>query len=194
VAKNIVIIQGHPDPSGNRLCHALADAYAKGAAGAGHGVTRIEVASLDFPLLRTKEEFEKGTLPASLGPAQLALVDADHLVFVYPLWLGTLPALLKAFLEQVARPGIAFTMTAKGGLIRHFKGKSARIIVTMGMPALLYRFYFGAHGLKSFERSILGWVGVKPIHETLLGLVEARSAAKRAKWLRQMTALGRQAR
>jgi putative NADPH-quinone reductase len=192
--KNIVIIQGHPDPAGNRLCHALADAYAKGAAEAGHNVSRIAVAILDFPLLRTKEDFEKGTVPLTLAPAQHVIRAADHLVFVYPLWLGTLPALLKGFLEQIFRPGIAFTMTPKGGLVRHLKGKSARIVVTMGMPALFYRWYFGAHGLKSFERSILKWCGVSPIRETLFGLVESSSDKKRRSWLERMTALGRQGR
>jgi putative NADPH-quinone reductase len=35
MAKRIVIIQGHPDPAGGHLCHALADAYAAGARGQG---------------------------------------------------------------------------------------------------------------------------------------------------------------
>jgi putative NADPH-quinone reductase len=191
MSKNIVIIQGHPDPAANRLCHALAAAYAKGAAEAGHNVSRIEVARLDFPLLRSKEDFENGKLPQKLLPGQSAIAGADHLVFIYPLWLGTLPALLKGFLEQVFRPGIAFTMTPKGGIVRHLKGKSARIVITMGMPALFYRWYFGAHGLKSFERSILKWCGVKPIRETLLGLAESGNAQKRQKWLQQMAELGR---
>ncbi|HEY7646675.1 MAG TPA: NAD(P)H-dependent oxidoreductase, partial [Hyphomicrobiales bacterium] len=61
----ILIIQGHPDPAGDHLCHALADAYAQGAVGAGHSVSRVDVAAIDFPLLRTKAEFETGRLPES---------------------------------------------------------------------------------------------------------------------------------
>ena len=52
--RRVTIIQGHPDPAGNHLCHALADAYAEGAAVAGHEITRIEVARFDFPILRTQ--------------------------------------------------------------------------------------------------------------------------------------------
>jgi putative NADPH-quinone reductase len=188
--KTIVIVQGHPDPAGNHLCHALADAYAKGAADAGHRVSWIEVAKLEFPLLRSKEDFEKGSVPPGLAPAQKLIGAADHLVFVYPLWLGTLPALLKGFLEQIARPGFALVADTKGGMRPNLKGKSARIIVTMGMPALIYRWYFGAHGLKSFERSILRFCGITPVRESLFGLVESGGDEKRRKWLKEMTALG----
>ena len=108
VAKRITIIQGHPDAQARHFCHALADEYAKGAEDGGHEVRRIEVARLDFPLLRTKEEFEQGVPPDSINQAQEAIGWADHLVILYPLWLGTMPALLNAFFEQVFRPGFAF--------------------------------------------------------------------------------------
>jgi putative NADPH-quinone reductase len=49
--RQVAVIQGHPDPGGKRLCHALAASYADGAAMAGHQVARIEVALLDFPIL-----------------------------------------------------------------------------------------------------------------------------------------------
>jgi putative NADPH-quinone reductase len=177
------------------LCHALADAYARGAADAGCDVARIEVAALEFPWLRTKEEFDHKPSPTCLLPAQGAIGAADHLVIVYPLWLGTMPALLKAFLEQIARPGFTFRMDAPGkSWTRPPKGKSARIVVTMGMPALIYRWYYGAHSLKSLERNIVGFVGIGPIRESLFGTVEAASDVKRQKWLAHIERLGREAR
>jgi putative NADPH-quinone reductase len=114
MARRISIIQGHPDPSGGRLCHALADAYAGGAEEAGHEVRRVEVARLEFPLLRTQAEFEAGAAPPEIQIAQEAIRWAEHLVIVYPLWLGTMPALLKGFLEQAFRPGFAFDTKPKG--------------------------------------------------------------------------------
>jgi putative NADPH-quinone reductase len=86
-----------------------------GAQAAGHAVSRIGVAALEFPWLRTKEAFESGTLPTVLVPAQEAIAQADHLLVVYPLWLGTMPALLKAFFEQVFRPGFAFPWASVHG-------------------------------------------------------------------------------
>ena len=189
----LVVIQGHPDAGGQHLCHALADAYAQGAEQAGHAVTRIDVAGLEFPWLRTKKAFETGPLPDVLRPAQEAIGRAEHLCIVYPLWLGTLPAVLKAFLEQVFRPGFALAI-GDHTWRRPLKGKSARIVVTMGMPVLFYRWYFGAHGLKSLERSILGFCGIGPIRASLFGMIDAASAAKRAGWLATMQRLGGRAR
>ncbi len=189
MAKPVVVIQGHPDPAGGHLCHALADAYAAGAASGGHAVERIEVAQLEFPALRSAVEFESGATPRDIKAAQDAIMRADHMVLVYPLWLGTMPALFKAFLEQCFRPG--FALGTDGRWDELLAGKSARIVVTMGMPALFYRWYYGAHSLKSLERNVLGFVGIAPIRESLFGNVEVVSDAKRAKWLRKMGALGR---
>jgi len=192
VKRRIAIIQGHPDESGKHFCDALAQAYAAGARGEGHEVQMITVARLDFPLLRTQEEF-RGEVPESIRDAQAIIQWADHLVFIYPLWLGMLPALLKGFLEQVFREGFAMQFT-RSGWKRLLKGKSARIVVTMGMPALAFRFYFGAHGLKSLERSVLSFAGIGPIRETLIGMVEARSTESRGRCLIRMQQLGRRAR
>jgi putative NADPH-quinone reductase len=151
------------------------------------------VARLEFSWLRTKEEFEKGALPLALAPAQQAIGAADHLLIVYPLWHGTMPAILKAFFEQIFRPGFALDY-GRGWPKKRFGRKTARIVVTMGMPALMYRWYFGAHGLKSLERSILRFSGIHPIRESLFGMVEAAGDAKRRKWLAQMKTLGAAAR
>lgn len=189
--KRIVIIQGHPDSTARHFCHALADEYAKGCEDGGHEVRRIEVATLDFPLLRTREDFEKGRPPESIKPAQDAIKWADHLVIIYPLWLGSMPALLKAFLEQVLRPGFAFEYQKSGGMARKLLvGKSARIIVTMGMPAFVYRWIFFAHSLKSLKRNTLWFCGVGPVKATLIGNIEGMTEKQRAGWLDEMRGLG----
>lgn len=191
MARRIAIIQGHPDGGSEHFCHALAAAYAEGAAEAGHPVKRIGVAALDFPLLRTKREFDSGDPPADIREAQGAIAWANHLVIVYPLWLGGMPALLKGFFEQTFRPGFAADAGAEGrGWAQLLKGRSARVVVTMGMPALVYRLFYRAHGLKNLERNILGFAGVRPVRSTLIGMVGAMDAGRRAAWLNRMRALG----
>jgi putative NADPH-quinone reductase len=191
--RQVVIIQGHPDPDGGRLCHALASAYAEGAKAAGHIVSRVEIARIDFPLLRTQEDFLHGTLPPRLKQARDALVTADHIVIVFPLWLGTMPALVKAFLEQVMRPGVAFEYQKDGMPKKLLVGKSARLVVTMGMPVAAYRWFFFEHGLKGLERNVLHFVGIRPIRETLFGSVQSASESRRHGWLRRMKEMGRKA-
>lgn len=189
--RKIVVIQGHPDPDPAHLCRALAAAYAEGAREAGHAVSEIDVAALDFPILRNEAEFS-GPVPAVLEPARDAIFTADHIVLVFPLWLGTLPALTKAFFEQVLHRHDTFTEAKPGGVPKgRLTGKSARVVVTMGMPAMAYRLWFLSHGLRGFERNVLKLVGIRPIRETLFGMVEGVSAEKRAGWVEEMRALGR---
>jgi len=192
-AKRILILNGHPDATGKGLCHALADAYADGARKSAHSVERIDVAGLDFGFLHSQAEFEKGKAPDAIAAAQEQIRAADHLVVIFPLWLGDVPAVLKAFLEQTLRPGFAFTYRPTGFPIKHLAGRSARVIVTMGMPALVYRWYFGAHGLKNLKRNILRFVGFAPVRDTIIGGVGTASRQVMERRVEAVRALGRDA-
>ena len=189
MAKRIAIIQGHPDAVGHHLLNALADAYAEGATSSGHQVRRIEIAGLDFPFLRMQSDFETGELPPALVQPRDDMRWAEHWVFLFPLWHGTMLALLKAFLEHIFRPGFAMEYREKRFPRRLLAGRSARIVVTMGMPVVLYRWYFGAYGVRGFERSVLSFAGIKPIHESFYGLAFA-DARKRARWIEDMRGYG----
>lgn len=188
----ITIIDGHPDPNPNHFIHALARAYEVGAEGH-HQVRRITVADLQFPLLRSMKEWQDSQVPASLIEAQESIRWAEHLVFLYPLWLGDMPALLKGFLEQVARPGFALSYRDKGFPRKLLKGRSARVVVTMGMPAVIYRLFYRAHSLKSLERNILSFVGIRPVRHSLVGNVESNPGF-RERWIAHMKELGTKAR
>jgi putative NADPH-quinone reductase len=186
-ARKILVIDGHPDASPKRFVRALAGAYAEGAKE--HDVRTIRLAELDFPLLRTAKEWTEGTPPADIAAAQVDILWAEHLVILYPLWLGDVPALLKAFLEQAMRPGFALSYREKGFPKKLLAGRTAHIVVTMGMPAFFYRLFYGAHSVRSLERNILKFVGIQPIGRTLIGPVEA-DADRREAWLEEMKALG----
>jgi putative NADPH-quinone reductase len=193
MSKRIAIIVGHPDPAPERFCRALAEAYARGAAAQGHETRRIDVASLDFPLLRTQADFERGAPAPAIADAQETLRWADHWVIIYPLWLGDAPAMCKAFIEQTFRPG--FALRYREGKLPEglLKGKSARIIVTMGMPSFIYRFYFFSHGLRNLKRNVLNYAGVSPVRATLIGSIKGLDPARASKWLATAEGYGRTA-
>ena len=194
-ARKVLIIDGHPDGAPERFCHALVDAYAEGATAAGHAVQCLRLAELDFPLLRTREAFESEPPPADIVAAQAAIDACDHLVLIYPLWMGSVPALLKGFLEQVFRPGFAMGEGAeRNPWSGRLRDKSARVVVTMGMPGLVYLWFYRAHSLKSLERNILRFCGIAPVRHTVLGGVETATAARRTGWLTRMRELGARAR
>lgn len=192
--RRILIIHGHPDVGAPHFGDALAEAYQRGATAAGHDVTEVRVAELDFPLLRSFREWSDGPIPDTLVPVQEQVKAADDLVFIFPLWLGTLPARLKAFLEQLLRPGFAFAPSTRHGIgPRLLKGRSARVIITMGMPGPVYRWYFGAHGYRNFKRNILKFCGIGPVRGSFVGTVESGNPKSRRRWLARVERLGRKA-
>lgn len=193
MAQKILIIDGHPDPARARFCHALADAYIDGAMSAGKETRLITVAELSLEVLRTAAEFAAPPTSTQIVSAQADIAWADHLVLVFPLWLGGAPALLHAFLEQIAR-GNFLAATEGPGIRSKFKGKSARLIVTMGMPAIIYRLFFHAHGVRNVMSGVLGFAGYGPVHATMYGAIESVKARQQTARLAEVRALGRDGR
>src|SRR3546814_16004452 len=87
----------------------------------------------------------RDTAPADvIHKAQADIRWADHLVILYPLWLGDVPALLTGFLEQILRPGFAIDEGSTGMSSKLLTGRYARIIVTQGLPAPISRPFLRA--------------------------------------------------
>jgi len=189
--RKILIVDGHPDPAMGRLVHALSSAYGAAAEGAGHEVRTTTLALLDVAPLRTRADWEEGGVPEAITTLQYDLLWADHLVLLFPLWLGDLPSRVKALLEQLLRPGFAF-VERHGRFHARLRRRSARLVITMGMPSFVYRLWFGAPVVKLLRRGIFGLVGIRPVRATLFGGIEGDGAAERA--LRRVTRLGRRGR
>lgn len=123
------------------------------------------------------------------------MLRSDHIVLVYPVWNGGVPALVRAFLEQTFRPAFIFPDALPNhslGFVEALKqrkalsGKTGRIVATMQMPAFVYRRYFHPHP----ERNTLRLAGVRPVKESLIGLVDTTNSRRRTRWLGRMRALG----
>ena len=187
--KKVLIIQGNPD-SGS-FCDALAGAYKKGASDANAEVKEINIREIDFnPNLpfgyKNKIELEQGLIDS-----QHLIKWANHLVFVYPTWWGTMPALLKGFIDKVFLPGFGFKYR-KGSVWwdKLLKGKSARLIVTMDTPPWYFRWIYGQPGHKAMKKSTLGFCGIKPVKISSIGPVKHSKKSKRIRWLTQVRKLG----
>lgn len=186
----IAIIVGHARH--NTFCEALGRAYRRGAQAGGHDEALFVTSAMAFdPVLH--EGFERvQPLEKDLQAAHDAMLAADHLVIIFPLWLGTLPAILKGFLERVLQPEMVEAARLRK-FVQPLKGKSARVIVTMGMPGFVYRWWFGAHAVKMLKRNILSFVGVGPVRTTIYGNVEGVTAERRVEWIEEVENLGRRA-
>ena len=190
---NIAIVVGHS--ARDSYCEALGEAYKRGAEAGGHRAQLFVLADMNFdPVLRQGYRREQALEP-DLVAARAALRACDHWVLVFPLWCGDMPAIMKGFIERILQPDL-LAVHASGGKAswRLFRNKSARMIMTMGMPGWFYRWYYGAHPLKLIKRNILHFIGIKPVHSTIYGMIEAVDDGKRQQWLREVEALGHQAR
>lgn len=188
--KRILVINGHPDPASEHLCAALADAYGRGASAAGFEVARLDVGALDFPLVRSLKDYKSGAVTEDMVNAQEAVKHAGHLVMVFPIWFGSPPAVFKGFFEQLLRYGSSWN-APQAAISSLLTGKSARLIVCMGMPTPVFRFILGGHGLDGLTRGLFLVTGVGPVRRTLLGGAQTASPEQVAKWLAEAEELGR---
>jgi len=190
--RKIMIVVGHPQT--NTFCQALGKAYQEGAESAGHDVRLFALGQLTFdPILHEGYRREQ-TLEPDLRAAYDCLAACDHLVVIFPLWCGDMPALLKGFIERILQPDlIARENTENAMNWSIFSNKSARIVMTMGMPVSIYRFWYRGHALKLLKRNILNFIGITPVRHTLFGMIGTSKPEQRERWLGQVRDLGKQA-
>jgi putative NADPH-quinone reductase len=189
MSKRILIILGHPSNIG--YCGALADSYAAGAETAGNEVKRIFLADLVFdPVLRSGFNCVQELEP-DLEAAQAAISWSQHLVFVYPIWWGAMPALLKGFIDRVFLPGFAFKYRSGSALWdKLLTGRSAHLLVTMDSPPWYFRWFTRMPGHHQMKRAILEFCGIKPVKISEFGSVKSSTQQQREKWLSKVNSYG----
>ena len=187
--KRILLILG--TPKRDSLCHALAEAYSSGARGQGHVVRQLRLGELQFdPILR--EGFgQQQTLEPDLLEAQRQIHWAEHLVFVYPVWWGGVPALLKGFFDRTFLPGFAFKYRNRSQLWdKLLSGRTADLLVTLDTPPWYFRWIYGAPAHRQMVRTILGFCGIKTRRLTEFAPVRPSSEEQRQGGLRKAEGLG----
>ncbi len=187
--KNILIINGHPDKES--FSFELAKRYKKGADSSGANCKIVNLIDLKFsPIL--KFGYRKRTeLEDDLLKVQKDISESDHLVFVYPTWWGTQPALLKGFIDRVFLPKFAFAYRENSLLWdKLLKGKTGRLIVTMDTPKWYYNLLYNRPGHNSMKKCVLGFCGVKPVKITTLSPIKLSNKSKREKWLKKIETIG----
>jgi 1,4-dihydroxy-2-naphthoate octaprenyltransferase len=183
-----LLILAHPRR--DSLCGALFDAYAGGAVQAGMECRELILSEMRFDPDVHSVSPEQQPLEPDLIRAQRDIAWAEHLVFVYPTWWGTFPALLKGFLDRVMTPGFAFRHVTHDKWDKLLAGRTADLITTMDTPPLIYRLVYLAPGRQALARATLGYCGVRTVRIEAFGPVVASSAAQRSGWLNQARASG----
>lgn len=189
-ALTVLVIRGHPRD--DSLCAALAAAYVKGAREVGVEVRELVLAGLDFdPNVRELSPARQDLEP-DLVHARELVERSDHLVFVYPTWWGTMPALLKGFLDRLLIPGWAFRFHSDHKhWDRLLAGRTAELITTMDTPPWVHRLFNRRPGHNAMRRATLGFCGIRTTAETVFGPVALSDERQRAAWLQDVEDRGR---
>jgi len=190
MSKNILIIHGHP--VNDTFIDQLQQTYTRAALEQSASVRQLVLREKSFNINFTEGYRGNQALEQDLLNAQEAIGWADHLVFFYPNWWGTYPALLKGFIDRTFLPGFAFKY--KNGRTdpeRLLVGKTARLVVTMDSPKWYYYIVQRAPGHHAMRQSLLHFCGIKPVRITTLSLLRKADTKQREKWIKQMEKLGK---
>ena len=191
MTKNILVILGHP--SKDSLSKKIAEIYTEEAKDSGFNTRKIYLSDKKFDPILHEGYKEEQKLEPDLKKSQKDIKWADHLVFIYPIWWGTMPALLKGFIDRTFLPGFAFKYKENSMIPEKFlKGRTARLITTSGMPSFLFRFMNS--NKKLMKRFVLNFTGVKPVRNINFGGVEDLSDEKFSKIQKKVRKLARKGR
>ncbi|MCW7469765.1 NAD(P)H-dependent oxidoreductase [Leptospira kanakyensis] len=189
--RNILVVLGHPNPKS--LCAHLAETYVNAAKDSGHTVSFLKLADLkfDYNLYMGHKKDSIPTLEPDLIQSQKLISEANHLVFVFPSWWASMPAVLKAWIDRVFLPGFTFKYRKNSPFPEKLLlGKTARIIVTMDAPSWYYKWFNKSPGVQILKFGTLEFCGVAPVKVTILGEVRTRKPKHFLKWTNLVESLG----
>lgn len=182
--KRVLVILGHP--STESFCGALTTAYVEAASGAGHDVRLLRLDALSFDPVLHEGYRHIQPLEPDLLQAQAEIIWAEHLVLVYPIWWGGIPALMKGFFDRVLLPGFAFKYReGKAFPDKLLTGRTAHLLVTMDTPPWYYKWVYRMPGLHQMRKTTLAFCGIKPLKTLTFGPLLGSRPNQRAAWLKQ---------
>ena len=189
MSNNILIFCAHPDKESFAL--ALANQYYEGVKSTGGSAKLYNLSDLEFDPNLTRDKKYGGYMEPVLKQIQQEILTAQHLVFVYPNWWSTYPAILKAFIDRVFIKGYAYDFKDNNPIrMPLLKGKSARVIVTMDSPVWYYRWIIGAPGHKAIKKATLEYCGIKPVRFTNFSPIKNTDTKRRENYLKKAYLLG----
>jgi NAD(P)H dehydrogenase (quinone) len=113
------------------------------------------------PVLKNEEYSADGikVISKQIKEIQKKIKRASLLIFIYPNWWGSMPAILQGFFDRVLTRGFAYKFVGNFpvGLL---KRKKAIVFTTSGSPNLILKLK-GNRAKKLIKKDILGFCGIK---------------------------------
>ncbi len=182
----VVIVFNHPYEGS--YCNAVLNAVLAGLNKAGHKTDLIHLDKERFNPVMSSEDLRGFKDRKAVDPKVIEykqrLEDAEHLVFIFPIWWELMPALTKGFIDKVIFPGVAYDYTGRGFMKKRFlKINGMTLITTMNTASFGYRILFGNAIKKAVLFGTFWKTGYKNRKWINLSMVKFVSDKKRRRWL-----------
>lgn len=187
---NVLIVLAHPNS--DSFNHAIARHAEQALRAAGHDSRLLDLYQQGFTAAMSAAErrayhTSEPIVDRMVHDHAALLRWADCLVFVYPTWWSSLPAILKGWLERVMVPGVAFVFDHAGRVRRNLTHIRRIIgISTYGSPRS-YVWAINDNGRRTLTRALrltCGWL----TRTQWMGFyaIDTASAAQRERFLRKV--------
>lgn len=186
---NVKIIYAHPNPwSYNK---AILDNVLIALEEAGHRVDLLDLYYDDFNPVMTKYDLGAATKQKPVDPKiheyQKRIENADHLIFIFPIWFESVPAILKGYIDKVFSNGWAYkSVKGKKMPVGQLTYLNATVITTMGVSKSVYRLFFNNAVKGVLINGCLSFCGVQRIKWIKLDKIQTISNEKRETHLKQI--------
>ncbi|WP_241461030.1 NAD(P)H-dependent oxidoreductase [Shewanella mangrovi] len=187
--KKVLVINGNPKQQS--YCAELAKRYVDASSDV-HQVQLISLSRLQFEADLSDGYDQPQALESPLIDVQQALLWAEHVVIVLPVWWGGMPAKLKGLIDRTFLPGFAFKYRENHPIPEKLlQGRTADIILTMDTPPFYYRWFQGNPVFKQLKYTILKFSGFSRVSATYIGPVRGATDKQKAKWVEQVGRLAK---
>lgn len=187
--KKILVICGHPDK--NSLNYTLAQTYVQ-TAKANFDVEFLHLRSLEFNMNLEHGYNQRTELEPDLIHAQKLIEKAEHIVWFYPTWWGSYPAVMKGFIDRVFLPGFAFNYKKDSPWWdKLLQGKTCRIVTSMHTPYWYYKLFFKAPSIRSLKQVTMQFCGVKRVRTTVFTSTQNKKKLDKSHWIQKVATLGK---
>lgn len=181
------IVFNHPNEGS--YCNAILNAVTTGLQKANHEIDLMHLDNDGFNPVMSKADLKAFVNHKPIDPQvtdyNIRLKEADHLIFIFPIWWDLMPAMTKGFIDRVLSPRVVYDHHPRGfGLVPLLKNlKSVTIITTMNKPKIMYSLLIGNLIRKAMLRSVFKTMGYKNLNWISFTSVKSVSQEKRTKWL-----------
>ncbi|MCX7830682.1 MAG: NAD(P)H-dependent oxidoreductase [Acidobacteria bacterium] len=129
------------------------------------------------------ESLQKGEMPQDVKKYQEDILWADKLIFIFPVWWWSYPAILKGFIDRVFLKDFAYTFD-QNGLVKLLKNEKALVFMTTGGPKDGYEKDNAVEILKRpLSEGVLSFCGIEKTDFHIFFAIPTSSEEERKNYL-----------